>query len=172
VRAGLVVIVLAFITGVTAAQINSQMNVLADEVGGLEKAMLQTRSDIATLAAEQIGLQSLLMSLDGGKRILSVSKRGMKTTGYSNDPYSINVPKWRDGLTATNTLARVGIAAADWRLYPPGTMFYVPGYGVTVVEDRGSAVIGEHLDLFFDTYEEAIEWGVRSKQVYHIVMTD
>ena len=90
----------------------------------------------------------------------------VKTTAYSNDPFSINVPRWRDGRTATNTLARRGIVAADWDVFPPGTRIYIPGYGEAVVEDKGGAVNGFHLDLFLNTRREALLWGVKQIEVY------
>ena len=93
----------------------------------------------------------------------------MKVTAYSNDPISINVPEYRDGLTATHEVARRGLCAADWNLYPVGTQFWIPNYGVCTVEDRGGAVRGEHIDLFFATRKEALEWGVQNIQVYIIV---
>jgi len=82
-------------------------------------------------------------------------------TGYSNDPTSINVAAWRDGLTATYTPARRGVCAADWNVLPVGTFVYVPDYGFCRVEDRGAAIIGRHVDLFFPTRREALNWGAR-----------
>lgn len=87
----------------------------------------------------------------------------LKTTGYSNDSISINVAAWRDGITASGTVARVGTCAADWSVYPVGTVLHVTGYGPCIVEDRGSAVQGQHIDLFFNTRQEALDWGVRTK---------
>ncbi|NIX01789.1 MAG: hypothetical protein GWN13_26850, partial [Phycisphaerae bacterium] len=78
----------------------------------------------------------------------------------------IDVSKWRDGLTATNKLARRGRIAADWGVFPPGTRFYIPGYGEAVVEDRGGKIKGYHLDLFVDSREEALRWGVKDIDVY------
>lgn len=90
----------------------------------------------------------------------------VKTTAYSNDKYSINVERWRDGRTATNKVARKGYVAADWGIFPPGTKFYIPGYGEGIVEDKGSKVRGNHLDLFLDSRDEALRWGVRHQDVY------
>jgi 3D (Asp-Asp-Asp) domain-containing protein len=97
-----------------------------------------------------------------------VRKVSVKTTAYSNDRYSINVPAWRDGITATGAVARKGLAASDWGVFPPGTRIYVPGYGEAVVQDKGGKVRGYHLDLFMDTRREAIEWGVKKLDVYVI----
>ena len=55
----------------------------------------------------------------------------------------------RVGITASGTRARPGTLAADTSLYPFGTIMYVPGYGYGRVEDRGGAIRGQRLDVFF-----------------------
>ena len=92
----------------------------------------------------------------------------VKTTAYSNDPGSINVRRWRDGNTATNKVAKRGHVAADWRIFPPGTKLFIPGYGEAVVEDKGGAVKGYHLDLFVDSKDEAMKWGVKEVPIFVI----
>ena len=42
-----------------------------------------------------------------------------------------------------------------------GTVFYVPGYGRCSVEDRGGAIKGGKLDLFFLKHSDARAWGRR-----------
>jgi 3D (Asp-Asp-Asp) domain-containing protein len=52
--------------------------------------------------------------------------------------------------------------AADTDHYAFGTQFSIPGYhdGQSVeVIDRGSAIKGDHLDVFFPTHEQALQWG-------------
>ena len=63
------------------------------------------------------------------------------------------------GITAAGTRADWGTIAADTRYYPFGTIMYVPGYGWGRVEDIGGAIKGDHIDLYFPTHNEAIEWG-------------
>jgi 3D (Asp-Asp-Asp) domain-containing protein len=99
-----------------------------------------------------------------------INRISVKTTAYSNDPISINVPRWRDGLTATGVVARHGTIAADWSVFPPGTVLYVPGYGWARVEDRGAYVRGHHLDLYMDTRDEALQWGVKDLEVIVVEM--
>jgi 3D (Asp-Asp-Asp) domain-containing protein len=67
------------------------------------------------------------------------------------------------GYTASGVRARPGTIAADTRLYPFGTVMYVPGYGYGRVEDRGSDIQGHHIDLYFRTHWAAKRWG-RGKQ--------
>jgi 3D (Asp-Asp-Asp) domain-containing protein len=90
----------------------------------------------------------------------------VKTTGYCAGPPCVDA-KWADGKTASNTLARRGVCAADWSVFPRGAVLSIPGYGVCTVEDTGNPkyVNGLHLDLFFDSEAEAWEWGVRPKLV-------
>lgn len=65
--------------------------------------------------------------------------------------------KTASGRTAT---ARHTIAAS--KKYPFGTQIELDGYGVFVVEDRGGKVQGNVLDIFFDTHQEALNWGRRT----------
>lgn len=70
------------------------------------------------------------------------------------------------GITASGKRARPGTLAADTRYYPLGTVFYIPGYGYGVVEDRGGDIRGRHrLDLYHNTHKEARYWGRRRMQV-------
>jgi 3D (Asp-Asp-Asp) domain-containing protein len=69
------------------------------------------------------------------------------------------------GQTASGTQARPGTIAADTSVYPFGTIIYVPGYGYGVVEDRGAAIKGERLDLYFRSHRQAQEWGRKAQEV-------
>ena len=65
----------------------------------------------------------------------------------------------RVGITASGTRARRGTIAADTSKYPFGTVMYVDGYGFGRVEDRGGAIRGDHIDLYFRTHAQALRWG-------------
>lgn len=68
------------------------------------------------------------------------------------------------GLTASGheiSYNQSRFVAADTDLLPFGTKLMIPGYGTTAVEviDRGGAIKGHKLDVFFPTHEEALQWG-------------
>jgi len=63
------------------------------------------------------------------------------------------------GITADGTRAKKGTIAADTTRYPYGTKMYVPGYGWGEVHDIGSAIKGEHIDVFFPDVKDARAWG-------------
>ena len=54
--------------------------------------------------------------------------------------------------------------AADTDVLPFGSMVRVLGYAggrTVVVFDRGGAIEGKRMDVFFKTHDEALEWGVQ-----------
>ncbi|MDF2924285.1 MAG: hypothetical protein K0R57_3199 [Paenibacillaceae bacterium] len=57
--------------------------------------------------------------------------------------------------------------AADPKVFPLGTIMYVPGYGFGVVADTGGAIKGHKIDLYFATRQQVYEqWGKRKVRVY------
>lgn len=59
--------------------------------------------------------------------------------------------------------------AADTKLFPLGTVLFIPGYGYGVVADTGSAIKGKKIDLYFDTKDQVYqEWGKKKVNVYVI----
>jgi len=62
------------------------------------------------------------------------------------------------GITASGKRIRVGMCAADPSI-PFGPVINVPGYGRAVVEDRGGAIRGHRLDIYFPTHAQALRWG-------------
>ncbi len=75
-------------------------------------------------------------------------------------------PAWSNGYTATGVKAQRGVVAVDPRVIPLGTHLYIPGYGFAVAEDVGGGIVGDHIDLCYDTGQQAINWGVRYVTVY------
>lgn len=75
-------------------------------------------------------------------------------------------------ITATGSVARVGAIAVDPTVIPYGTRMYVVSeygnwiYGYATAEDCGGGIKGHKVDLFFDTYDECIQFGVRNAQIY------
>ena len=88
---------------------------------------------------------------------------GLGRPVYSSGPNK-GKPK-KVGITASGTTARYGTIAADTRMLPFGTVLYVPGYGYGRVEDRGGAIKGAKLDLWFSSHDQALKWGRRRLKV-------
>lgn len=67
---------------------------------------------------------------------------------------------YADGITASgHVLSRYDKVIAAPVGIKFGTKFYIPKYGVGTVHDRGGAIKGNRLDIFFNTHERALQWG-------------
>lgn len=81
-------------------------------------------------------------------------------------PCEICCGKWAlnrpDGIvyTASGAIAEEGVTiAADWSVYSPGTILYIEGIGERTVQDRGGAISGQKIDVFFNSHEDALRFG-------------
>ena len=68
--------------------------------------------------------------------------------------------------TARGNRVRRGIIAVDPRFIPLGTRVYIPGYGEAVADDTGGAIVGNRIDIAFDTYGEAMHFGRQHLEIY------
>jgi 3D (Asp-Asp-Asp) domain-containing protein len=75
------------------------------------------------------------------------------------------------GITASGKLVTHNggrFVAADTSVLPFGTKLVIPGYAdnqAVEVADRGGAIKGNKLDLFFPTHEAALAWGRQMVEV-------
>jgi 3D (Asp-Asp-Asp) domain-containing protein len=68
--------------------------------------------------------------------------------------------------TASGTTPTEGrTIAADTSILPYGTQVVIDGI-VYTVEDCGSGVSGNHIDIFFATHEKAVSYGRKTVKVY------
>lgn len=97
-----------------------------------------------------------LNRLDTGNNVI-----WMEATGYSRfDPGC-------GDYTATGEFLHYGIAAVDPNVIPLGTNLYVEGYGQALAADTGGAIVGNRIDLAFESHQEALNWGRRGVNVYY-----
>lgn len=83
-----------------------------------------------------------------------------RVTAYCSCPLCCG--RWSDGITASGRHAVQGhTAAADTSIWSIGTCLDVPGVGPRVVEDTGLAMVGRRLDVYFESHEEALLFGIR-----------
>ena len=81
---------------------------------------------------------------------------------------------WERGITYSGTKARVGEIAVDPSVIPLGTRMFIISddgayiYGIAIAEDTGYLIDGTRVDLYFNTYEECVEFGYRECTVYFL----
>lgn len=84
--------------------------------------------------------------------------------------YGKNRPTRADGTpivyTANMSEAKQGLTvAADTSVLPYGTRIMINGH-VYEVQDCGGAVKGNHIDVYFESHQEALEFGVQTAKVF------
>lgn len=68
------------------------------------------------------------------------------------------------GKTASGTTATAGRTVAMSSSYSFGTKIEIQGMGTYIVEDRGGAIKGNRIDIFFSNHQKALDFG--RKTVY------
>lgn len=77
-------------------------------------------------------------------------------------------------VTATGTVTRVGAIAVDPDVIPYGTRMFIVTkdgqyiYGVATAEDCGGSIQGHRVDLFYESKEYCLEFGMRYVDIYFL----
>lgn len=90
---------------------------------------------------------------------------GVRSTGKSpsHPAYGITY----SGLKVLRDKVAFSTIAADPKVFPIGTVLYIPDYGYGVVADTGGAIKGKKIDLYFDSLDQVYkEWGKKTLDVY------
>jgi len=66
---------------------------------------------------------------------------------------------------ATGIYPYKGVIAVDPNVIPLYSEVYVEGYGYAIALDTGRLIKGYKIDLFFNTYDECIKFGVRKLKI-------
>lgn len=92
------------------------------------------------------------------------------TAGVESTGKTPNHPEY--GITYSGVQVKRDLystIAADLSVYPIGTILFIPGYGYGVVADKGGAITGNRIDLYYPTVEDVYsQWGKREVDVYLI----
>ena len=73
-----------------------------------------------------------------------------------------------DTITSTGVKPIVGMTiAVDPNVIPYGTRVYVPQLDkIFIAQDCGSAIKGNRIDIFMNSYDECMEWGYKTITIY------
>lgn len=136
-----------------------------------------------TLEREEVVSEPINQVKEKGSRDFIVTSRGdtrytkaitMTATAYDLSYASTgkNPGDKYYGITASGTKVRPGVVAVDPRVIPLGTKLYIKSldgskdYGFAVAEDKGGAIKGNRIDLYFETAEQVRQFGRRKVKVY------
>lgn len=125
-------------------------------------AVASTKAGVASVSKNADGSGTL--TLTDGTTLNFSGVKSMTATAYTAGHGGA------DYTTATGTLVKVGTVAVDKNVIPLGTKMYIVAadgsvvYGTAVAADTG--VRGNIVDLYYDTYQQCINFGRRTCNVY------
>lgn len=86
----------------------------------------------------------------------------MMSTAYSGDTITYM------GTTPVRDPDGISTIAVDPSIIPLGSKVYIPGYGLAIASDTGGLIKGNRIDLFLNSEDECINWGVQTVSLYLI----
>ncbi|MFS0766781.1 MULTISPECIES: ubiquitin-like domain-containing protein [Peribacillus] len=100
--------------------------------------------------------------------VTNVSSSSGKEIYVSSTAYTASC-KGCSGVTSTGVDLKSNpgakIIAVDPSVIPLGSKVYVEGYGYAVAADKGGAIKGNKIDVFFSSKNDAYRWGVKRVKV-------
>lgn len=94
--------------------------------------------------------------------------------GICCDGYALNRPKDENGnpiiYTASGAIAQAGVTiGTDPEVIPYGTEVYISGLGWRTSHDTGGGIGTQHIDVYMDSHEAALNSGLTYGDVWAIV---
>lgn len=90
------------------------------------------------------------------------------TAGYESTGKWPGEPGY--GITSTGKQAIQGVTVAvDPSVIPYGTPMYIPGVGLRIADDTGGAIIGDHVDVYYNRVQTALDFGVKHDVVIYLL---
>ncbi len=122
-----------------------------------EKMITEKRNQVVAVGTKSTGVQATNVNAAGGKEIY------MSSTAYTASCNGCS------GVTATGLNLKnnpnAKVIAVDPSVIPLGSKVYVEGYGYAVAADKGGAIKGHKIDVFFPSTSDAYRWGVKKVKV-------
>lgn len=122
-----------------------------------EMVMKEKRDQVIAISKNVTGAMVMKASSASGREIY------VNSTAYTANCNGCS------GFTATgmNLKSNPGakVIAVDPSIIPLGSKVYVEGYGYAIAADKGNAIKGNKIDVFFSSTSEAYRWGVKRVKI-------
>jgi len=83
------------------------------------------------------------------------------STAYTSSAGSMTA----SGKVVVRNPSGISTVSVDPNVIPLGSSLYIEGYGYAVAADKGSAIKGNVVDVFFDSESECNTWGRQTVKV-------
>lgn len=127
----------------------------------VEREQIATKV-IKEAQSEIIAMGTMQGVVNRGGEVYGKSKFTATTTAYSKKNPGDSTYSGRALNRDPNGISTI---AVDPTVIPLGSKVWIEDYGYAVAADIGTSIKGNKIDLYFDTYREACNWGLRNKEV-------
>lgn len=131
------------------------------------------KGNVTSSEAPAVHTHGLSGRSGGNMDVLSVGKQiSCMLTAYTDGPESTGKSPGDPGygITSTGSRAIQGVTVAvDPRVIPYGTKLFIPGLGFRIAQDTGGAIIGNHIDVFFNNLSVARKFGVKQNVPVYVL---
>lgn len=136
-----------------------QRDIYQSRAANWEQDALNWQTEAKEAEAQVADLKAALEAAETGPAGLEVVYLGeFNCTAYCSEQYE-HICGTGDGITASGAPVQAGVTvAADPDILPLGSAIYIDGVGLRYVQDTGSAVKGNALDVAVDTHSDALAW--------------
>lgn len=143
----------------------STIEEMQETIGSYEDIIANLQAELNEAQSELDTAQSADIEIREGLKLTYVGD--FKTTAYCVEKYK-HICGEGKGITSSGAKATPGVTvAADTSVFPYGTVLYIEGVGIRVVQDTGSAIKKHKLDVAVDTHVNALKWdGYGTHRVY------
>lgn len=162
---------------VTQSEVNTQITSIQEQVNNTKSSITDVQTKVDNTSKE---VNNIKTTSRGGLTTRQTSTTSTQNSTTSNNNISTNneyiaftatgyCPCSKccgksNGITAMGTKALQGKTVAASSKYAFGTQLEIKGMGTYTVEDRGGAIQGNKIDIYFNTHSQALAFG--RKTVY------
>lgn len=129
---------------------------------------------IASQDTEKLYLATKIGNLEQENEAIMERRFSRKAERYVVDTYELTAycsceictGEYADGITYSGTEATEGrTIAVDPKLIPIGSVVYIEGLGIRIAEDIGGAIKDKHIDVYFNSHEDALKFGRQTAKI-------
>lgn len=137
---------------------NKIMPVNAEPITEIQEQIIETTNEIIEEPKVEIIKPEQTQVTSRGGSTIKDNNGWIKFTATAYCP-CVKCCGKTNGITASGAKATAGRTVAMPKGYSFGTKIEIKGMGTYVVEDRGGAIKGNKIDIFFNTHQEALNFG-------------
>ncbi len=162
-------------SSVASIDFSTQVENIINDITIYNKNLEEQKAEEAKLKENQEKQATTSQALDNTEYIASLDTNttSNEIANYKASYTMVSTAYTGDTITYTGTTPvrdpnGISTIAVDPSIIPLGSKVYIPGYGMAIAADTGGAIKGNKIDLFLNSEDDCINWGVQNVSLYII----